>query len=234
MIIINTFYVDESGSMTKKGLNSIRCRYFIICIVLTKDNKKLKHIYDRFVTSNMKQLKKEDWYHNMFYKNGKFKELKGTQMSVEMKKKFIRYFCRNDILSVFYICVSNENVADYFYGNTARAFNYLIRLSIEHNTSNGLISNDMNFLYIDERNVRTDTISTLEEYLNIELVVDKHIQKSFHVRYCQSEVKNLIQIADVFSNIYYSFIVKGNIFDEEINLMRKNNYIKNEFYFPFI
>ena len=32
----------------------------------------------------------------------------------------------------------------------------------------------------------------------------------------------------------YSFIVKGNIFDEEINLMRNNNYIKNEFYFPFI
>lgn len=219
--------------MTKKGLNNIRYRYFIICMVLTKDSKRLKRVYNRFVTSNLMELKRDDKYNSMFYKSGRFKELKGAYMSNHMKKKFINYFCQKELLSVFYICVSNENIERYFYSNTARAFNYLIRLSIEFNTNNGNIDKNLNYLYIDERNVRTDTIATLEEYLNIELVVGKHIQKPFFVKYCQSDVKDLIQVADVFSNIYYSYIVRGNTFDDDIKFMREQKYIKNEFYFPF-
>ena len=59
------------------------------------------------------------------------------------------------------------------------------------------------------------------------------MQLGFLVEYFQSERNELIQIADVFSNIYYSYIVKGRIFDNEINYLRNNKYIKNEFYFPF-
>ena len=149
-----------------------------------------------------------------------------------MKKQFIRYFCRNNLINVFYICSSNLKVADYFYKNKARAFNYLIRLSVEFNTLNSNIKKDINYLYVDERNVRTSTIATLGEYLNIELVTAKHIQRTFIVEYCQSESRELIQIADVFSNIYYSF-VKSDTFNNEICFMRNNNYNKNEFYFPF-
>lgn len=229
---MNVYYVDESGSMTKKNLNYKSNQYFIICMVIPSDNKKLKRVYNRFISSNINELRKEDLHHCMFYPNGKFKELKGTFLSLDMKKKFINYFCRNNLLSLYYICSSNKLVENYFYMNKARAFNYLIKLTIEYNTLNNNIRKDMNHFYIDERNVKTATIATLGEYLNIELVTASHIQKTFIVEYCQSESKELIQVADVFSNIYYSY-VKNDRFNNEINLMRDEKYIKNEFYFPF-
>lgn len=228
---MNVFYVDESGSMTKKNLNYKSNQYFIICMVMPADNKKLKKVYSRFISSNINQLRNEDLHQNLFYPNGKFKEIKGAFLSVDMKKKFINYFCHNNLLNIYYICLSNKMVEDYFYVNKARAFNYLIKLTVEYNTLNNNIKKDTNYFYIDERNVKTATIATLGEYLNIELVTAKHIQRTFIVEYCQSESKELIQIADVFSNIYYSF-VKNDRFNNEINFMRNQNYIKNEFYFP--
>lgn len=233
MININTFYVDESGSMTKNGLKYLCNQYFVICIVHVKEEKMLKRAYRRFISSNIKYLKKDDKSHNMFYKTGKFKELKGAFMSIESKRRFVKYFCRYHYLELYYICSSNQLANSSFYSNKARAFNYLIRLCMEHNTLNNNLKKDYNLFHIDERNVSTKTVATLEEYLCIELVTVKRLQLGFSVIYHQSEVKELIQIADVFSNLYYSYIVKGRLFDEEINYMRNNNYIKNEFYFPF-
>ena len=230
---MNVFYVDESGSMTKKNLIYKSNQYFIICMVVPIDNKKLKRAYSRFVSSNIKQLKSEDLHNKMFYSNGRFKELKGSFLSVDMKRKFINYFCKNNLINIYYICSSNRSVESYFYVSKARAFNYLIKLSIEYNTLNNVLKKDINYLYIDERNVKTQTIATLGEYLNIELVTAKHIQKTFIVEYCQSESRELIQVADVFSNIYYSF-VKNDRFNNEINYMRNNKYIKSEFYFPLL
>lgn len=233
MININAFFVDESGSMTKRGLKYINNQYFIICMILTNDELKLKRVFKRFISSNMKLIRNSDKHHIMFYKDGRFKELKGASLNIDLKRKFINYFCQNNLFSIYYICLSNNRAEDYFYSSTARAFNYLIRLSIEHNTINKNINKDVNYFYIDERNVATNTIATLGEYLNIELVTGKHIQNRFIVEYCKSESKLLVQLADVFSNIYYSYIVKGNILDKDIDSMRKNKYIKNEFYFPF-
>lgn len=233
MININTFYVDESGSMTKKGLKYIKNQYFIICIIQVNDEKKLKRVYKRFVSSNIDFLRSDDVYYNMFYKSGKFKELKGAFMSNKLKKRFIEFFCRNNLISIYYVCSSNQMASEHFYLKKARAFNYLVRLCFEYNSENGNIKKDFNHLNIDERNVSTRTIATLGEYLNIELVTAKNLQLGFIVEYFQSESKELVQIADVFSNIYYSYIVKGRTFDKEINSMRNKKYIKNEFYFPF-
>ena len=233
MININTFYVDESGSMTKKGLKYLYNQYFVICVVNVKQHKLLKRAYKRFVSANLDLLRRDDKHHNMFYKSGKFKELKGSFMSKELKVKFADYFCRYNYIELYYICCSNQLADDYFYTNKARAFNYLVRLCIEYNSSNSNLKKDYNHFHIDERNVSTRTIATLEEYLCIELVTVKHLQLGFTVEYHQSDVEELIQIADVFSNLYYSYIVKGKMYDNEIKYMRKNNYIKNEFYFPF-
>ena len=219
--------------MTKSGLRYIKNQYFVICVVLVNDEKRLKRVYKRFVSLNMESLRREDKHYNMFYKSGKFKELKGAYMSYKTKKNFVKFFCKNQLFSIFYICSSNQMADNYFYSNKARAFNYLIRLCIEHNTLKCNINKDFNYLKIDERNVSTRTRSTLEEYLCIELVTAKRLQLGFLVEYFQSERNELIQIADVFSNIYYSYIVKGRIFDNEINYLRNNKYIKNEFYFPF-
>ena len=229
---MNKFYVDESGSMTKKNLDYKCNRYFIICMVLASDTKKLLRVYKRFISSNIDLLRKQDKNNRMFYGNGKFKEIKGSSLNLSMKKKFIDYFCRNDLISLYYVLSNNNKAEDYFYSNTARAFNYLIKLSIEHNTKVNNIPKSTNYFYIDERNVKTNTKATLREYLNIELVTGAHIQNVFFVEYCQSEVNKLIQIADVFSNIYFNYLLKDKVLDSEIKYMIDNKYIKDEFYFP--
>ena len=109
----------------------------------------------------------------------------------------------------------------------------MIKLCLEYNTNNRFIKKDINYFYIDERNVRTDTFSLLGEYLNTELVTAKSIQGTFIVEYCNSESKELIQVADVFSNIYYTYIKSGRLLDDKLSFMRDKNYIKSEFYFPF-
>ena len=181
MIIINTFYVDESGSMTKKGLKYLSNQYFVICVVHVKEPKMLKRAYKRFISSNIDLLRRDDKHHNMFYKSGKFKELKGSFMSKELKIKFAEFFCKYNYIELYYICCSNQLAENYFYSNKARAFNYLVRLCIEYNSSNGNLKKDYNYFHIDERNVSTRTIATLEEYLCIELVTVKHLQFGFTV-----------------------------------------------------
>lgn len=229
---MNTFYIDESGSMTKNHLNYYKNQYFIICIIMPKNKDRLKRVYKRFVSGNMDKLREMDKEQKMFYKNGKFKELKGSCFTAKMKRKFINFFCQNNLFEIYYIICDNKTVKDYFYKNTSRAFNYLLKLSFEHFTKFKYICAKENYLFIDERNVRTDTKSTLEEYLNTELVTGSHIQDGFCVEYCQSETRELIQIADVFANICYTNLISNNCFSDEINKMKDEKYILNEFFFP--
>lgn len=229
---MNTFYIDESGSMTKKHLNYYKNKHFIICVIMPKNKDRLKRAYKRFISSNLEELRKIDKDKKMFYDNGKFKELKGSCFTSKMKRKFIDFFCQNELFEIYYISCDNKKVKDYFYNNTSRAFNYLIKLSFEHFTNYKYICKKENYLFIDERNVRTDTKATLEEYLNTELVTGSYIQDGFFVEYCQSETRELIQIADVFANIYFTDLISNNCFFNELNKMRDEKYIVNEFFFP--
>ncbi len=229
---MNTFYIDESGSMTKKNLNYYKNKYFVICIIMPRNKDKLKRAFKRFISSNFNELKKMDKDKKMFYDNGKFKELKGSCLTSEMKRKFINFFCQNNLFEIYYIICDNNKVKDHFYNNTARAFNYLLKLCFEHFTNYKYIYATENYLFIDERNVRTGTRSTLEEYLNTELVTGSHIQENFYVKYCQSEARELIQIADVFANICYTNLITENCFSNEFNKIRTEKYISGEFFFP--
>lgn len=218
--------------MTKKYLNYYKNKYFVICIIMPKNKDRLKRAFKRFISSNFDDLKKMDIDNKMFYDNGKFKELKGSCFTANMKRKFVAFFCQNELFEIYYIVCNNKKVKDYFYDNTARAFNYLLKLSFEHFTKYKQIPVKENYLFIDERNVRTETRSTLGEYLNTELVTGNHIQGEFYVEYCQSETRELIQIADVFSNIYYTNLIANNCFSNEINKMKSEKYISGEFIFP--
>lgn len=229
---MNTFYIDESGSMTKKYLNYYKNKFFVVCIIMPKNKKQLKRVYKRFVSCHIDDLRKLDKEQKMFYENGKFKELKGSSFSSKMKREFIHYFCQNHLFEIFYIVCDNREVQSHFYQNTSRAFNYLIKLSLEHFTKYQLIKSTENYLFIDERNVKTDTKATLEEYLNIEMVTGDRIQENFSVSYCQSERKELIQIADVFANIYFTNLISNNCFLNELNRLKQEKYIINEFIFP--
>ena len=99
-------YIDESGSINPYATRLKR--YFVIGIVIPKEQEKLRRIYKLFVRKNMKELKESDKYNKMFDENGKFIELKGSCLTKELKIKFIDFFCENNLFEVRYIVLDNN------------------------------------------------------------------------------------------------------------------------------
>lgn len=202
-------YIDESGSIhkTSEKLN----RYFIIGIVIPKDSKKLKRVFKYFVRNNIDELKKLDTEGKIFDNKGKFIELKGSSMDKPMKLKFIEFFCKNNLFEVRYIILDNNLLDSKFIKNKARTFNYLLKMFLINSIKKKYIIDKELFLQIDERNVKTDSKYSLEDYLNQELLLNDSLVDNVQVKYFDSSQNCFIQIADVFSNIMYSnLIAKGS------------------------
>lgn len=221
-------YIDESGTMTVS--HNRTHPYFIISIVRAKDTDKLKRTYKRFVSNHMKELQKAD-DKGLMFSGSKFLELKGSCFTPKLKKEFVDFFCRNQYFEVFYIVSENSKVKPKFYVNTARAFNYLIRLALEYYIKKGYISNDGLFIQLDERNEKTETKHFLENYLQTELGLTDIVNGDCKVQYFDSSNNCIIQIADVFSNLYFSQL-KTNAYTKEIEQMKKDGYLKHIFEFP--
>lgn len=223
-------FIDESGSVhpTNKCLN----RYFIIGIILSKDTKKLLKSYKIFVRKNLDYLQKIDKECKMFDKNGKFKELKGSSFNRKLKLDFLEFFLQKNEFQVAYILLDNNRLEKRFISNKARTFNYLLKLYFE----NYLQWNDSSvknlYLNIDERNVKTDSKFSLEDYLNQELVLNMNLLDNVTARYYDSSQNKLIQIADVFSNIMYSNIMTRGVYNDEIKALMNKGIILPIFKFP--
>lgn len=171
-------YIDESGSMTSKYSDTYP--YFVIAIVRASDPKKLKRIHKRFVEKHMEELQSVDKSFRMF-KNNHFKELKGSAFTPNLKRKFVSYFCRQNTLEVFYIVLDNKEVKQngHLYDNTARTFNYLIRLALEYFITHGFLPDDQYEIQLDERNERTSSKHFLQTYLNTELRMKNGLYAKF-------------------------------------------------------
>lgn len=220
-------YIDESGS-----INATRNKNFIISVVIPTDTKKLSKVHKRFVSKYMDRLKELDENNKMFTEDGDFKELKGSCFDKEMKLNFLNYFCRNDLLKIRYIILNNEKLDSRFTKNKARTFNYLMKLFLTNTINKKIIKSENIFLQIDERNVKTDSKFSLEDYLNQELVLHSNLVKDVKVEYFDSSNNRLIQIADVFSNIRYSDIVTGGAYKGIIMKLKSEKYILSDFKFP--
>ena len=134
-------YIDESGSINNHSKHN---KFFIIALVHVKDRAGLKKAYKRFVSSNFDRLLALDndkidsntgkivKYGGKMFTNGRFKELKGSQFDREMKSKFIDFFSRNKTFEVYYIKINNNKLTDNFCENTARVFNYTLKLALEY------------------------------------------------------------------------------------------------------
>ena len=231
---MESYYIDESGSMTKTRLTYVPNQKFVTCVVRVHNVKRLNKVFKRFVSKYLEDLRILDTGKNkLFYPDGKFKELKGSMLDDAMKSNFIDFFCQNNLFEIYYISCDNTLVTDMFYANVSRAFNYLLKLLIEHLSKESIIPSAHNYFLIDERNVKTNTKSTLEEYLNTELVTGHRLHHRFQVEYKASESVALIQVADVFSNIYFGFLT-GNFLADRIQEMTINGYIKKVFPFPIV
>lgn len=235
-------YIDESGSINNH--NKTHCPYFVIAIVHVKDKEKLKRVFKRFVSSNFERLKDLDKDRislktgdviktgGKMFQDGKFKELKGVQLDPDMKKKFIEHFSRSQCFNVYLIKVDNSKLSDKFCTNTARSFNYLIKISVNYFISKGMLPNEECILQLDERNEKTETKYFLENYLNTELTLSGQCAGPFHVSYFDSTNNKYIQLADVYANWFYSHLMTNN-YGKELEDLKKNGILKYIFSFPF-
>lgn len=222
-------YIDESGSMTTTNINGNP--YFVISMVAVNDSQKVKRYFKRFVSKNLSELKRIDCRKKMF-EGDKFKELKGSELIPKLKKEFMTSMFRENCLKVFYIVLDNQSITPNFYLNTARAFNYCIKLALSYYLRTGKIGKEINNIEIDERNERTKTKFFLEEYLNTELLLHEGVlDKNISVQYFDSSQNIYIQIADVLANIKYSDLLTCN-YNKELNDACYKGYIKKDFVFP--
>lgn len=223
-------YMDESGSVHPafSGWN----RFFVIGIIIPTDAERLRSVYKIFVRKNYENLQKLDMEHKMFDKNGKFVELKGACFNRKMKEKFMEFFCQNDLFKVGYIILDNNKLQKKFISNKARTFNYLLKLFLSNAIAKKYITEKDLYLNIDERNVRTESRFSLEDYLNQELVLNSELIDNAKVRYFDSSRNQLIQVADVFSNIMYSNIVTKGVYNDTLTKLKKEGYILPYFLFP--
>ncbi len=165
------------------------------------------------------------------FQNNNFHELKGSQFDREMKQKFVDFFCRKPSFELYYIKISNQLLTDQFCENTARVFNYTLKLAIEYFIRKTLLPNENCSLQLDERNEKTETRYFLENYLNTELFMNGTINGKFDVTYFDSSNHSLIQMADVFANLLYSHLQTGS-YDDEPKKLKDANILKFTFEFP--
>ncbi|MFA6801462.1 MAG: DUF3800 domain-containing protein [Acholeplasmataceae bacterium] len=230
---MNLFSIDESGSMTTVHCKNGKNGYFVIAIVQVLNNEALKKRFKRVISKNLDLLRECDLHNKMFDASGKFIELKSNLLSPNLKKKIALYLSEPNYFKVFYIVVNNNLIEPKLYKNTALAFNYFLGLGIKFFCDGGSIPIEDTIFHIDERNTKTETKKSLEEYLTIKLNIESDSLKDIDVEYFQSHMNKNIQIADLFSNIMFSSI-HSDKYDDFIQLLKSQNSIYNtEFKFPY-
>lgn len=227
-------YIDESGSINNHDKSNT---VFVIAMIKVSDVKSLQKAYKRFVSSNLEELRRLDDAKNrhtgggkMFRKN-RFRELKGSQFDRDMKLKFLDFFSRKKQIELFYIKVDNSRLSDRLCENKSRIFNYVLRMALEHWIKEGYLEDGEINLQLDERNEKITAKHFLENYLNTEFLFGSVTDKSVSVQYFDSSENALIQLADVFSNIFYSNL-KTDKYNESIADLRDKGILKNIFEFP--
>ena len=219
-------YIDESGS-----INNNLTTDFIITLVATDQKRSLKTSYKRFVSTNLEQLRTVDTRGQMFLDN-KFKELKGVAFTPDLKVKFVEHFVKKDNFKLFYIHIHNYQLTDVFCSNNSRVFNYTLRKALEVFINRGLLPSEEHSIVIDERNLRTDSKHFLEEYLISELVLGGINNGNIRITYVDSSKNQLVQIADVFSNLKFSRVASGDVnYGLEFQKLENSN-LKMTFNFP--
>lgn len=234
-------FIDDSGSLNSTPKNY--CDYFVVALIYSKNGKELKKAHKRFVAANLTELRKVDKPKvnsktgrvrrkgNQMFVDGKFRELKGNVFSGNLKKKFLTYFNRPDDIEVYYIKIANKKLTTGFCKNTARAFNYTLRLAVQYYIKQRILPDQVCNLHLDERNEKTETKHFLCDYLNTELVLGGHCVGPFTVEYCNSANVRQIQIADVFANTYYSHLINGG-YTAEFDALKASGVVKGIFEFP--
>lgn len=222
-------FIDESGSITTTHADTIP--QFVICLIKVNDEKNLRKVIKKFITKYLQELKRCDLNKKMFV-NNKFVELKGSSLSKDLKEALVNYICQYNLFEIYYINLDNKLVNPDITKNTACLYNFLIELCLEENLINNNLKKDEILLNIDERNLQIIAHNSLEDYLNIKLQIENQLSEDINVVYFDSRKDILIQLADFFSNLYFSYLRQPDAYEHVFEKLFKEEYIKRITYFP--
>lgn len=222
-------YIDESGSLTSEF--AFIHPNFVMCVVRVKDITNLRKLLKRFIYENYQEIKNTD-DNNKIFNGGEFLEIKGSSLTQSLKMKLANYLCRSNILEIYYIHVLNEEVQQHFYDDPSLIYNYVLYLILQKNLENKNLPYDDYLIEVDDRNLKHISINSLEDYLNIELKLKKRLLRSINIEYFDSKDNLMVQVSDFFSNLYFSYLKNKDIYEPLINKLKKDNYIKDIFYYP--
>lgn len=222
-------YIDESGSLTSEF--AFIHPNFVMCVVRVKDITNLRKLLKRFIYENYQEIKNTD-DNNKIFNGGEFLEIKGSSLTQSLKMKLANYLCRSNILEIYYIHVLNEEVQQHFYDDPSLIYNYVLYLILQKNLENKNLPYDDYLIEVDDRNLKHISINSLEDYLNIELKLKRRLLRSINIEYFDSKDNLMVQVSDFFSNLYFSYLKNKDIYEPLINKLKKDNYIKDIFYYP--
>ena len=84
---------------------------------------------------------------------------------------------------------------------------------------------------LDNRNLKTGSRMQLDEYINTELAGESNYQGTMVTEYFDSKDNHLIQVADVFSNIFYASLFNEEL-KKDIEELKSLGRIRYIFEFP--
>ena len=222
-------YIDESGSLTSEF--AFVHPNFVMSVVRVKDITNLRKLVKRFIYENYQEIKSTD-ENNKIFKGGEFLEIKGSSLTPKLKEKLANYLCKGNILEIYYIHVLNEEVKHHFYDDPSLIYNYVLYLTLEKNLENKNLPYDDYLIEVDDRNLKHISINSLEDYLTIELKIKKRLIRSINIEYYDSKDNLMVQVSDFFSNLYFSYLKNKSNYESLINKLKKDNYIKDIYYYP--
>lgn len=196
-------FVDESGSITNEFEKD---RYFIICLVFTKDKVKLSRF---FREENIKLANKYTSLGKILKKN---KEIKGSEITEPRKNELYTNLVEKhgDLFEIGIIVLDNKFSSTQLSLVKARCFNFLIQEYMGNYFKNHCkffdrkkyFCRNINFT-IDERNVKTNAKHRLDGYLTEHLnAFDPICTDSINVAYTDSKNVALVQFADYIANTF--------------------------------
>ncbi len=226
-------FVDESGSITE---HYEKDRYFIICLVFTKESTKLNRA---FRNENAKLAKKYPKLGKMLNER---KEIKGSDMTEPQKYELYKMMVEKygSLFEIGVIILDNKYVSTQHSLVKARCFNYLIQEYMGSCFRNycrffdreKTFCQNINFM-IDERNVKTNEKNYLGAYLTGHLNTFEPICiNSINITYMDSKKSALIQFADYIANTFLRNMRRIKETSRNIRLLQKNLCRKRVFGFP--
>lgn len=188
-----SFYGDESGSITTSDI--FVNRFFVIGFVGLNDTDKIQKINRDFRKLKVKYIEKNNL--DLDYK----KEIKGSQMSLDMQIYILEKLCKKHELTLHYAIIDNHELYEKLRKQPHITFNYLINTYFKDNHRTGITKLK---LRLDDRNKALIDLKDLEFYLKNELYVNTDVE-TVEVSYHLSHNVPMIQIADIFCNMLFRY-----------------------------